>query len=239
MNFAEARVHFARIAAGLPEGLSLIDATTAAIVERNSVSGPACILGSKTYSMKAPELQRWRNWYILNPKFGELVGIDIAEGPNVDVVADLCAESFAVEHPDLLDRFGYVICGALLEHVERPFAAASNIVKLLRPGGVLYYNGPWVWGFHEYPNDYFRYSVEGVKALFPTLSWNEWFYTGMGVMGGGGEKIGISLPHPRLERQLFQIMLPLKGDPQTLADLISDRALPYLNVNAVGHRPVS
>lgn len=104
-------------------------------------------------------------------------GVDIEEGPNVDVVADLCAPNRA--------HFGCVYASALLEHVANPFQAASTLTGMLRCGGHLCYVGPWVWGYHAYPDDLWRLCFSGLQKLFPALEWQEWFYSGT-LKGRGG-----------------------------------------------------
>jgi hypothetical protein len=35
---------------------------------------------------------------------------------------------------------------------------------------------PFVWRQHAYPSDYFRYTTEGVRALFPRIAWDGLLY---------------------------------------------------------------
>jgi SAM-dependent methyltransferase len=92
------------------------------------------------------------------------VGVDLLEG---DVVADL---SKSIE-PLEASHFALVICCSVLEHVERPWAMAQNITKLLRPGGRVYLSVPWVWRFHAYPDDYWRFTWRAIESLFPGVEW--------------------------------------------------------------------
>ena|SRR5919106_2311018 len=188
--------------------------------------GPVCHVGSKNRDATDAEIVRWRG------NFGglddpQVVGIDIEPGPNVDIVADLCAPGLLREHADLVGRFGFVYCSALLEHVADPFTAARNIEGMLRPGGHLYYRGPWVWGFHAYPSDYWRISVSGLKVLFPNIEFVDWWYMGT------KENSGVRVDTPEIERSIFQEVGLLT---QRMGRHISDRGMPYLNIGAVGVR---
>jgi hypothetical protein len=46
---------------------------------------------------------------------------------------------------------------------------AENIQRLLEPGGVLYVSVPFAWEIHSYPSDYWRFTPEAVRLLFPGI----------------------------------------------------------------------
>jgi hypothetical protein len=103
---------------------------------------------------------------------GEYVRVDMQAGPRVDVVVDL-TEAFP-EVEGKLDgrRFGTAFCLSVLEHCEKPFAMAENLTRLLEPGGKVVVSVPFAWRFHGYPSDYWRFTHEGVKRLFPRLAFD-------------------------------------------------------------------
>lgn len=211
------------------KSVEIIDVSTPAILSRNQCEGPVCLVGSKAYSMTPEQVDAWRKAYRhLDPN--GFTGIDIEDGLNVDVVADLCAEDFRERHQELVGQFGLVVCGALLEHVQNPFDAARNVAALLKPGGCLYYLGPWVWGFHPYPDDLWRFSFSGLKALFPDLTWREWWYSGT------NKGVGVKIARQSDERLYFQSLV--QGEVETVGQIITDRTMSYLNVGAIGQRPV-
>ena len=49
---------------------------------------------------------------------------------------------------------------------------ADNLTRLVRPGGKLYISVPWVWRYHQYPDDYYRFSFRGIMELFPDFDWS-------------------------------------------------------------------
>lgn len=75
-----------------------------------------------------------------------------------------------------------VICIDVLEHVADPFKAASEIVRVLRPGGQLLIAVPFQYSYHgkdggshsheSYP-DYWRMTHSGLAHLFRDLSETE------------------------------------------------------------------
>jgi SAM-dependent methyltransferase len=92
-------------------------------------------------------------------------GVDLEAGPGVDIVADL-------EEPVALGLFAHIDCVSVLEHSRRPWLLAANLERLLQPGGTLFVEAPFVWRIHSYPSDYWRFTVEGVRLLFPHIVWD-------------------------------------------------------------------
>jgi SAM-dependent methyltransferase len=210
-------------------GVEVVDVSTPALLERHGIVGGVCVVGAKAQKLTPQQVQAWRDSYRRLDGY-EFVGVDIEAGLNVDVVADLCSPTLEQDHPQMVGRFGLVVCGALLEHVKDPFRAARNVAALIRPGGHLYYLGPWVWGFHAYPDDYWRFSFPALQQLFPSLTWKEWWYAST------DKRIGIKVPRLSDERTYLQIVTPRGKKPRHLGELITDRAMPYLNVGAIGQR---
>jgi hypothetical protein len=67
-----------------------------------------------------------------------------------------------------------------LEHVKNPFIVGNNISNSLKKGALLYVTVPFVWTVHGYdvkntPTDYFRFTEEGIKLIFPKLTCLEVF----------------------------------------------------------------
>jgi hypothetical protein len=67
-------------------------------------------------------------------------------------------------------KYNTGICMDLLEHVKNPFLVAENISNSLNNGAVLFVTAPFIWGLHDYPGDYFRYTEEGLEVLFAKLT---------------------------------------------------------------------
>ena len=91
------------------------------------------------------------------------LGTDMRAGPGVDIV---------VPANRLVDMFGTaafdaVICTEMLEHAEDWRAAIYQMKNVLRPYGTIYLTTRSV-GFplHDYPGDYWRFSIEQMRAIF-------------------------------------------------------------------------
>lgn len=58
-----------------------------------------------------------------------------------------------------------VLCNQVLEHVPQPQLAIDEMARVLRPGGYLILTAPHIWGLHEVPHDYFRFTPYGLRHL--------------------------------------------------------------------------
>jgi SAM-dependent methyltransferase len=64
------------------------------------------------------------------------------------------------------NSFDGIISVAVLEHVRDPFACASEIIRVLRPGGRLFCAVPFLQPEHAYPHHYYNMAPQGLRALF-------------------------------------------------------------------------
>ncbi len=85
--------------------------------------------------------------------------LDIFEGPNIDYVG----RAEAIPLPDA--SVDLVITQEVLEHVADPFKAMQEIHRVLKPGGTLYVQLPFVIGYHPGPTDFWRFTREGIVRL--------------------------------------------------------------------------
>ncbi len=86
---------------------------------------------------------------------------DIAAGPGVDIVCD--AHDMRENLAD--NTIDCVVTISTLEHVKKPWIVVDEIYRVLKPGGMLYVNTPWVFPFHADPNDHYRFSHRGLEIL--------------------------------------------------------------------------
>jgi len=88
---------------------------------------------------------------------------DIDPSRNPDVVDDISSSSFQDE------SFDAIIIMEVLEHVPNPFQAASELCRLLKPGGRLILSVPYIFPLHDRPYDFFRFTKYGLANLFLAL----------------------------------------------------------------------
>ncbi|MFH1571589.1 MAG: class I SAM-dependent methyltransferase [Gemmatimonadota bacterium] len=61
--------------------------------------------------------------------------------------------------------FDTVVSFQVLEHVPEPARMMAEMARVLRPGGRLIVSAPHMWGVHEEPHDYFRFTGFGLAHL--------------------------------------------------------------------------
>ena len=128
-------------------------------------SGPFLEVGSKNYGTT----QDLRSLFLAKDKY---LGVDMEDGPGVDVVLDLTADFKQIDTKLGNRRYGTIFCLSVLEHCENPFKMAENLTQMLKPDGQLCIYVPFAWQIHGYPNDYWRFTPEGAKKLFPRIQFD-------------------------------------------------------------------
>ena len=93
---------------------------------------------------------------------------NVEDSESIDFVWDL-HKPFPANYP--IQKFDYVICSSVMEHVAKPWIAAKNIEDIIKPNGKLFWTTPWVWKIHGYPDDYWRYTPSAVKQVFSFMDW--------------------------------------------------------------------
>ncbi|MGH7041710.1 MAG: class I SAM-dependent methyltransferase [Acetobacteraceae bacterium] len=63
-------------------------------------------------------------------------------------------------------QFDHVLCFAVLEHTRRPWDVAREIHRVLKPGGTVMVDYPFLQPVHGYPHHYFNATPQGCASLF-------------------------------------------------------------------------
>ena len=90
----------------------------------------------------------------------EIVDTDLYLSDRVAVACD------AHQLPFATGAFDGVIVQAVLEHVISPYDAVAEIHRVLRPGGIVYSETPFLQGVHEGAYDFTRFTDLGHRRLF-------------------------------------------------------------------------
>lgn len=94
-------------------------------------------------------------------------GMDLHPSDQARVLSgDACSREFLAANQNYVEFFDVIYSNNVFEHFERPWIAAENLEKMLKPGGLLITIVPFSQRYHESPGDYFRYTHKGVGALF-------------------------------------------------------------------------
>lgn len=89
-----------------------------------------------------------------------IINLDLKMLFNVDVVANGYMLPFKSE------SFDAVIITAVLEHVPEPTMVVNEILRVLKKGGYIYAEVPFIQTYHPNPEDYQRFTLPGINYLF-------------------------------------------------------------------------
>ena len=106
------------------------------------------------------------------------IGLDIRDGPGVDIVGDICDRSYIEadyieEKAALLERFNTVLCCETLEHIPRPWQAIAAMRRALKPGGLFIGTWCFVYAIHNEPEDYWRATPAGFRLLLEDAGFSD------------------------------------------------------------------
>jgi len=102
-----------------------------------------------------------RAGYFGSPPAGaKIFCTDIEPRAGVDIVAD--AQSMPQIPSGSADC---VFLVSVLQHIPSPQKAIEEAFRILRPGGIIYVNVPFIWFYATDPVDFYRFSLTGLEFL--------------------------------------------------------------------------
>lgn len=93
-------------------------------------------------------------------------GLDMCKGPNVDIVSP---DPYRFPVDD--NAFDIVISGSTMEHVQAIWLWVPELVRVLRPNGMLAIITHTNYPYHRYPVDCWRILPDGARYLFDQTGW--------------------------------------------------------------------
>lgn len=141
--------------------------------------GPILMIGQRKSAA-------WEWERIVAPYGGrQVIGLDVHPGHGVHVIGDAHQLSRIFRS----ESFAAVVSLSVLEHVVAPWLVAAECAKVLKHGGLTFQIAPWLWPTHSQPNDFWRFSPEGLQQLFgPALGFEH--------VASGGEYGVVAMPAP-------------------------------------------
>jgi len=94
------------------------------------------------------------------PSGSENVGLDFEAGPGVDIVL-----TDPYHFPVDSGAFDIVTASSCFEHSEFFWLTFEEMIRVLKPGGLIYLNSPSNGDFHRYPVDCWRFYPDSGIAL--------------------------------------------------------------------------
>lgn len=131
---------------------------------------------------------------LAGPLSGKILGIS-----GIEKIAHLIdshhAEITAADYPAVdmqsmpyaANGFDVVVSDQVIEHLAAPTKAVSECQRVLRPGGVAIITSCFLNPLHPSPNDYWRFSPEGLAELFAADGWE------VLDCGGWGNRLALTL----------------------------------------------
>ncbi len=96
---------------------------------------------------------------VFAPVAAEHVGADLLPGPGILYVGP--AEELGA--PDA--SFDVALSTQMLEHARDPLRCIAEMRRVLKPGGLALISTHGVWPYHPVPQDYWRWTHEGLRTL--------------------------------------------------------------------------
>lgn len=103
---------------------------------------------------------------------GEYIGIDVESSGRKDEekAVDLFFDGTRIPAAD--GSVDAILCTEVLEHAVDPQALAAEMFRVLRPGGQLCITVPFIWGLHELPYDFRRFTPNGLAKLVESVGFS-------------------------------------------------------------------
>lgn len=67
------------------------------------------------------------------------------------------------------NSFNFIFSSDTFEHLEEPWKASKEMIRILKPGGLCAVWAPFSWRYHECPIDYWRFTPRCLAFLFKDL----------------------------------------------------------------------
>ena len=64
------------------------------------------------------------------------------------------------------NKYDIVFCMNLFEHLNEPWKAAEEMIRITKSNGIIIVIAPFSWRYHPCPVDNFRFTHNGLKILF-------------------------------------------------------------------------
>lgn len=98
----------------------------------------------------------------IKPK--KYIGINLPTDGYCKKMIDVFADATNLPFKD--NAFDTIVSFQVLEHVPEPKSMLQEANRTLKQGGYLYASTPFIWPIHEAPNDYYRFTIYGLRYLF-------------------------------------------------------------------------
>lgn len=103
------------------------------------------------------------------PQPCDYIGLDISDGPGVDIVCPIMSSFKFLE-----DDFDLIVSTSCFEHDPMFWQTFIHMCEVVRPGGFIYVSAPANGPYHGYPGDCWRFYKDSAKALVTWAKCQTW-----------------------------------------------------------------
>jgi SAM-dependent methyltransferase len=132
----------------------------------------------------------------------EYFGIEWSADKRPPVVADV------TQIPFCDDAFDSALCTEVLEHLPEPGRCLSEIHRVVKPGGQVFFTVPMTVHTHSEPYDFYRYTAFGLRYLLEKHGFEITTLRRLGgvvsVMASRGINLGCEAASDRLDRSALK-----------------------------------
>ena len=109
-------------------------------------------------------------------------------------------------------QFDFIVCTEVLEHCQNPKKLLNEMYRVLKSGGRALITVPFLWGEHEIPYDFRRYTSYGLKknilgANFKIIDFKKDYPGFSSLIKIAGSELGNSLGYKKSPRFLFSYLI--------------------------------
>lgn len=92
--------------------------------------------------------------------YRDVIRVGLPHDGRVDAIGD------AMDYPLVDGSVDLLVSSSVLEHIPDPELAIREVFRVLKPGGLVYAEVPFMRAFHMAPVDYQRYTWSGIARVF-------------------------------------------------------------------------
>lgn len=120
----------------------------------------------------------------------DYTGVDINPRSETVVMGDICdCPNIADSSHDIVFSFD------VFEHVERPWDAASECVRVAKSGGLIVCRTLFAYRYHPEPNDFWRFTSQCLEHLFTRDGRAETLVSGYDIRDRRRNRKGVFIDH--------------------------------------------
>lgn len=179
----------------------------------------------------------WLAYYINNKSFnqtanlirGTVLDVGCGEKPFKQEIEKLSDRYFGVDWPSTLhdtneinvyaniskgfpfktESIDTIVSFQVMEHLPEPTIFLQESYRVLRKRGKIILTTPFMWGIHEAPHDYYRYTEHGLRYLLEKTGYRNIYIvpnTGYWIMAGLRLNYHLNRHNRSLARPLFNLV---------------------------------